>query len=204
MASGWKWVRVLSCTISPAAAGEFYDLALELQGPGTDAPGPPGSPYAGEVFAGIVRADSYSGDLGYGYTMDAPPPGGVLQATTGPIAIDQGSAPYSSITVSHAMVVRCDLRAQFSQVAAGSQSVTLSLTVNGSPIGSDSSSYSGGLGFWSDTLAIDVGNVSLTAGDVVSYSFTSTVGIGWTNFDETYLRVGRGTFVWGLATWVGP
>jgi hypothetical protein len=39
----WRWLRVLSRTVSPIALGEKYRLTLELQGPGAAASGPPHS-----------------------------------------------------------------------------------------------------------------------------------------------------------------
>lgn len=202
--TSYRWMRVLSVTVSPAGAGEFYDLAIELQGPGTEGTA---GPYAGDVFAGLVRMDSYSGDPKFQNTQAAPPGGWDIQATTGPIAIDQVSTPFSTITVSAAMLVRCSLIAQFSQVAAGTQSITVNVTVNGSVIGSDSSSYSGGLGFWSDTLTVNVGSVLLAAGDTVGISYSATAGAGWTNFgtNQTHLRVGRGSFSFTSGdSFVGP
>jgi hypothetical protein len=178
-----------------------YRLALEAVGTGDAAT----LPYTGSVFAGILRADNYPA-LGYKHTQAAAPGGWDVQATVGPIAIDQTVEPFTSITVSADMIVRIQALAEWSGVVNDGASITFSVTVNGSTVGSDTQVYSGpNLSFWSPYFAVDLRSYSLSAGDTVSIS--GSVTGGWTNFgvNETFVRVGRGLFQWpGDHSWEGP
>lgn len=199
--TSYRWMRVLSCGVSPVGIGDEYDLALELQGPGTTGPA---APYTGSVFAGILRSDNYP-TLGYGYLQSAPPPGWGQHSIVGPIAIDQSVAPFTSMTVSAPMIVRILAVADWSGVVDTGATRTLYVKVNGVTVGSQTQAYGGsGLGFWTFTAVVDLRDYVLAAGDVVSVAADSNGG--WTNFatDGTYLRVGRGTTTWSGGSFVGP
>lgn len=196
----FHWVRVMSCSIRPVAGGTKYRLRLDLAKNGG---GTAEVPYTGEVFAGLARSDHYSGTvLGYGYTFEAPPSGWYTYSTTGPIAIDQGSDPFSSVTVSAPMLIRIYASAWASGV--GGSALTLEVRVNGTVVGSDTYTPPGG--FWSHQFAVDLRNYSLESGDVVSV--TGTASGGWTTFgtNSAVLMVGRGVFDFdgGGTDWEGP
>lgn len=201
-----RWMRVLSVTISPVGAGEHYDLDLELQGPGTDAPGL----FTGDAFAALLRS---TGDYGVGpyFLTEGGAAGGgwFLEPEVGPLSVVQASAPFFSIVTSEPMLVRIELVVQASWVAADGDYITVAPTINGTPIGPSDTATNVGGGFYGPTVSVDIHNVSLAAGDVVSYQLTDSEGYpilnsGGTN--STYLRVGRGSISMnsGAYTWVGP
>jgi hypothetical protein len=204
----WRWLRVLQTSITPVASGTRYQIGLELQGPGADAGG---GPYAGSAFAGLLRVDgSFGAGPYFSNTGDVPPGGWYEEPLVGPMTIDQSVAPFSSITVGEAMVVRIQLKVSFVYVASDGDTLTIHVLVNGASIATDSGTKSGGGGYWDPTLEVDARNVSLAAGDVVSWSYDAPVAYAILNngigTEQTFLRVGRGTQTWdfGSQTWVGP
>lgn len=203
----WRWLRVLSCTISPIASGQRYHLALELQGPGTEGTA---APYAGDAFAAVLRSTgSYGVGPYFQYEGDVPPGGWFEEPSIGPLSVVEASAPFFSIVTSEPIVVRIELVVQASWVAADGDYITVAPTINGTPIGPSDTATNVGGGFYGPSVGVDIHNVLLAAGDVVSYQLTDSEGYpilnsGGTN--STYLRVGRGTISMnsGAYVWVGP
>lgn len=208
----WQYLRVLSCTVKPVAAGDRYELALELQGSGAVAGG--GPPYTGSAFAGILNCNGTStGDGWFFWTGDSPGSGSwYVERTVGAMwtFITDGSGHYVGMVSSVAMRVRVQVAATLATVSNSSNPAAASITVLGQ---TDSWVDSGGVGLHNagHDFALDF-EYDLAAGEQVLFETTQTNcniaawynGAGSTN--GTFLRVGRGTHVWntGSETWVGP
>lgn len=197
VADTYYWMRVLSCSITPIAAGERYRLTLELAPTGDTVV----ALYEGDVFAGIIRSEGNT-HLGYGFDQETGAPGWDTQAVVGPISVDQTSAPFTSMTVSAAMVVRIWAHATLSGVVDAGVEHWVAVCVNGIEIGRHTL-YSTG-GYWGPIFDVDVRDYTLQPGDVVSV--TSVTSAGWTSSgaNDSWLRVGRGTFVWAMSSFTGP
>lgn len=229
----YRWCRVIKKTVSdhmgPDGMGMpgLYDVALELSpsflpcAADTD----PCDQFVGNAFAGLLRSDHIGANpyglatttLKYEATGDSPPIGWYSTPTVGPLEVvtPTYSGYYRTIHAKKSMTVRVQLVLEFSTVTTtDTASVQVYIIRNGSiiNIGSDSLSTGGGLHYWSGTLSVDVHDVELLEDDLVEFqgypaaSFISSGG--WTNFgtNDTFFRVGRGTFLWnsGTVTWTGP
>jgi hypothetical protein len=197
----FHWCRVLSVSITPIAAGTQYRLSLELAPTGATYAGV----YPGAAFGALLVSQGWA-TLGYQTDGDSPANGWYVEPTVGPIT---PSVAAQTVTVGAPMVVRIEASAWFTTVATDA-TATIDVCVNGASIGSDTAAYAGAIAGWQDYLTVDLHDVTLAAGDVVTVT-ASTTGFltgGWSNdsANTTYLRVGRGTHVWnsGIITWVGP
>ena len=190
----WRWVRVLSCTVSPIKRGQAYRLTLELVGPGSAADGPPAPPFEGNAFAALMRSNSDGGVLSFDHSSEQIGLGEWPNAQIqGPLELVESAAPWYAIRALADMTVHIDAAVDWSGVV-GDASLTVEIKVNGSTIGSDTESTTGGLHYWAPVFSIDVHDVALSNGDVVTVESSFTGG-GWTSFgtNQTFLRVGRGT-----------
>lgn len=213
--TSWRWLRVLSCTVSPVASGERYKLTLELQGPGQAAGGPPPPPYTGsaittlEQIAGTGADDTWINDPWFTTTGDAAPGGWPGCLTVGSMwTINSSGGHYRSITTSVAMRVRLEAHiGAYGIISGGTDTLTMSILVNGAAVATDSQTQTGTYfvaDFYPDVI------VDLAAGDTVSIALSGTPlsAGGFVNTAGTpegsYLRVGRGTHMIGSTPWVGP
>lgn len=203
-------MRVLSKSFArPANLGQaVYDVDLDLS--------PSVTFYAGSAFAALLEeAGGTSGSLYFNTTGDAPSAGWYAEPTVGPLSVVQGAGPYTTIIANQAMTVRVQLDAAFDTVAGTGATVTLNVTRNGGVIGSQTLTNPSG-GFWNGYFDIDLPTVTLAAGDIIGFTFSTSFGAnfggigGWDNpglpVNTCFLRVGRGTHVWntGTVTWIGP
>jgi len=197
----WHLCRILTAEPRPFGPGIVWDIPMELQvidpGPDGVVDGPPPPPFEGDVFAGLQRSDS-DNSVGGGtgniqwdgaYESGLEFPGWNTVDTTGPIALDEGSQPFHSITVSADMVVRIRCIGQGSGVYIPDKTVTLNVTVNSVVVGTDSAVV-GGFSAW--TLEVDLRDYTLAAGDVVAA--TGVEHWGTSGINTTFLQVGRGQF----------
>jgi hypothetical protein len=201
------WMRVLECGVSPVGpTADSYDLDLVLQGPGTAAGE---GLYAGDAFAALLSSNSV-GTHHFAFASGDEPLGWFEEDLIGPLSLVESGDPYYSIDVGSSMLARVESYIEFGGVVGGACTVTYNLTVNGVSIGQATDSTPDfGLYYWSGTLAVDVRDVLLSAGDVVSFTYVSDpnwAGMGNSAANLTYLRVGRGTIVMNSGTyiWEGP
>jgi hypothetical protein len=178
---------------------DFYTLKMELT-PQDDT-----NNISGNAFAAILKSDEGSGSaIVYTNTGDTAPGGWYAEPTVGPLAVVESGNPYHSIRASQDMIVRIQCSASFAAVT-GPITIHLDVTVDGTTVGSDSAPNPNPGGFWSGSLNVDVHNVSVSAGSIITYTATP---FPWGSLGNNleFLRVGRGTFVWdsGAVTWVGP
>lgn len=170
-----------------------------LMGPGVVVP----PPFTGDAFAAVVRSEApvAGNDLQWAGTGDAPPGGWFNEPTVGPMTFGEGAAPWQTIIVGADMVVRIEFSAHVGVIVTP---VTINVYVkqNGTTIGSATFT---GTGNWDPYINLTLRTVH--NGDIIQIE-TDKPGEAWGNVGSngTYLRVGRGTFVWnsGGVTWVGP
>lgn len=190
-----RWTRVLHRSVLQQVenGGDSYRLLLEVVPSGTFPP-PTSGDFTGSAFAGIQSSVSHNGTYGtlqYTNTYDAGSPGWDTQVVTGPMSIIAPSPHYYAIQVSQGMIVRIYARAWATGVAIPAVSRSMYVKVNGVVVGTDTHTLSGAVNRF---YKVDLRNVSLSAGDVVSISSEGSVNWSNTGTNGTQLIVGRGSF----------
>lgn len=202
---GWEETRPCRALLKGFGRPEgesqaIYDVDLELT--------PVIAHFTGPAFAAILDSNS-STKTGphFRFTGDATDPGWYLEPSVGPLTILESADPYLRIRADARMTLRTVTSVDFSCVTSGDFTVSVYITKNGVTIGTTTFSSSGGLRFESQRMIVDVHDVEVENGDIISVS-TNQLSLFWDGFgtNETYLRVGRGTHTWdsGAVTWVGP
>ena len=179
------WCRVLSCSVTPIAAGERYRLTLELT---------PLEPEAEGQFAALLQANygsDFSPAKSFETTGDNPIAGWYPEPTAGSFSFAESSAPYYTIVVEEDMTVRIEAAIWAAAVAGPTR--TMSVRVNGYIVGS--SSYAPGGGYWNNWFQVDIPTIDVFAGDEITMDCYGGDGWGGFTVNTTYLRVGRGTHV---------
>jgi hypothetical protein len=171
----------------------------------------PGEGWEPAAFAGIMAvqdASGTSGTLTFDQEGDAPGSGWFAMPSSAPLSVVQSAQPFSQITTSEPILVRIEARVGSSQALIGPASMTVDLKVNGATVASDTQTTSDpGAHAWTPVHYIDVPEIALSPGDVVSLAFSGTRDNFWTNStNDIYLRVGRGQHFWnsGTVEWNGP
>jgi hypothetical protein len=220
----FTWTRVLACTIESVQGGSYYDLGLELCTDGVGADAPPAPPYDGEAVAALIgwysEPDPGVATMSFLYTGDNAGGGYAGLPTIGPLTPVEGTAPAFGITADAAMTVRISAEVWVIGVASAYEEATLEVRVNGAVVGSQTlTDIWDGVGIDSVTrqLLVDVNDVTLAAGDVVTMTtdfandgFQGSFGDHNTVKNSSMLIVGRGTHsnvpsgsVYGTV-WTGP
>ena len=166
------------------------------------------SNFEGNAFAGLQRSDhdhsaGTAGSLTFAGTYAAPLAGWQGCPTTGPLVINQTSAPFMSITVLEDMIARVHLRCGQAGAYLPARLLFINLLINGAVVGTRE--YVTNNGFDSTVLDIDLRDYQLYAGDVIAFEGTTPLGWGNSGTGDTYLMVVRGDFrSYGPPTAIGP
>lgn len=182
---------------------DWYRLQLEMV-PGGQLP------FTGPAFVALIgNTDIVPGvSTGFAWTGDSVTAPGWYEepAVTAYFTPNLVGGYYTSVTCTQDMTVRLSLMMNGNGVSA-SFSTTLSLTVNGVAVASDTQSYGGGVAYYQRTWSMDVYGVRLHAGDVISWAWSGSFVPGIITYtpNTSWLRIGRGTFTWntGHDIWTG-
>ena len=165
------WYRILSRTVSQAAAGSLYDVALEMT---------PLEVYVApaDLFAALLKSGSPgAGTVPFVGTGDLPPAGWGMVPKLGPVSYRESASPYSGLVIGAASVV--GVMAQVTQAGVGAVTLTLSILVNSAVVASQT--VVTGSGYWNITWHAEAHAIPVAAGDVVTAQFTAgcgSIGIG--------------------------
>lgn len=218
----WTGVRVLERTVMQTreTGRDHYELAIKATRGTGDIETPPAPPFTGPAIAALIgftgSTDPGGGAHSFLYTGDNAGTGYSGLPTVGPFTVEDGDDHY--IQADAPMTVRLSVEAWCNGVATVAESGDLWVELNGTPIPGASYHADDWSTGWNEQCLIDVPNLSLSAGDVLTLR---SEGTGWafggfadkntTAKNSSMMIVGRGShtipsgsYFGAVGPWVGP
>jgi hypothetical protein len=199
----WTWMRVAAVTVRQLSFGSgLYELALDLRGEEPPEVGQPGGPSVpGDTFAtlnrpGTVSSTGSGGLLMWGSSGDDNKPGWPYEPTQGLLSIIEDLTPPRPGWPFEGILVEGDGtldRIEFMADAVGiphlgTCTVVWAININGIAVAEGTEIATAGAYFWHITKGIVAENVTVSTGDVITATVTSTPNM-------PYFRVPGGTGV---------